>query len=204
MLALAATLPLLLAAATAQAVVEDALALPGARVELASVRVASGAGCPATSWEALRPVETSGNVPLRFAGRTAAGTPCQGYAWGRVRVLAPAAVTRRELHEGDPLDGAVGMEEREVLPGRRALTSAPAGAAAARRLPAGAVLDETAVRVGPAPGDPVLVHLRAGPLSVEQAGRAVPCARGRSCALLPSGRRVEGRFADGHILVEVP
>jgi hypothetical protein len=46
--------------------------------------------------------------------------------------------------------------------------------------------------------------MRAGALSVEQSGRAVPCPRGRACAVLPSGRRVEGRLEDGRILVELP
>lgn len=204
MLALAAALPLLLAASSPLEAVAGALAVPGARVELDGVRTSSGAGCAPEAWATLRAVEASGSAALRFSGRAADGTPCQGFAWGRVRVLAPAAVTTRALREGEPLDGALATQEREVLPGRRALLGAPPGAAAARRLPAGAVLEESAVRAGPAPGEPVLVVLRAGSLSVEQAGRAVPCPRGRACALLPSGRRVEGRPVDGRILVEVP
>jgi hypothetical protein len=204
MLALALTLPLLLAAATPLAAVAGALSVPGARVELHGVRTSSGAGCTAEAWETLRAVEASGAAPLRFSGRTAAGAPCQGYAWGRVQVLAPAAVTTRALREGEPLEGAVGTEERQVLPGRQVLASAPAGASAARRLPAGAVLDEAAIRTGPAPGAPVTVRLRLGALSVDQPGRALPCPRDRACALLPSGRRVEGRYQDGHLLVETP
>jgi hypothetical protein len=119
-------------------------------------------------------------------------------------VLAPVAVTTRTLREGEPLLGALALEEREVLPGRHPLRAAPAGAAATRRLGAGVALDESAVRVGPAAGGPVVVLLRAGSLTVEQTGRAVPCLPGKACALLPSGRRVEGRFEDGRILVEVP
>ncbi len=202
--ALAALLPLLLAAPSPLEAVAGALAVPGARVELEGVRASSGADCAAEAWEALRAVEASGSAPLRFSGRTAAGAPCQGYAWGRVRVLAPAAVITRPLRAGDPLEGAYAVEDREVLPGRRALAAAPAGASASRRLSAGAVLDEGAVRIGPAPGEPVVVVLRSGALSVEQSGRAVPCPRGRACALLPSGRRVEGRHVEGRILVEVP
>jgi hypothetical protein len=200
----AAALQLLLAASSPLEAVAGALAVPGARVELDGVRASSGAACTAETWATLKAVEASGSTALRFAGRAADGTPCQGFAWGRVRVLAPAAVTTRALQEGEPLDGALATEDREVLPGRRTLVAAPPGAAAARRLPAGAVLDETAVRAGPAPGAAVTVVLRAGPLSVEQAGRAVPCPRGRACAILPSGRRVEGRPVDGRILVEAP
>jgi len=202
--AFSALLPLLLAAASPQAAVSGALSLPGARAELEGVRTSSGAGCTAESWEALRAVEASGSTALRFTGRTTGGVACQGFAWGRVRVLAPAAVTTRELREGEPLAGATASEEREVLPGRHLLASPPAGAAAARRLAAGAALEASAVRTGPAPGEPVMVLLRAGALPVEQAGRTVPCPRGHTCALLPSGRRVEGRFVDGHILVEAP
>jgi hypothetical protein len=201
---LAAALPLLLAAASPLAAVAGALSVPGARVELDGVRTSSGAGCAAEAWEALRPVEASGAAALRFSGRTSGGEACQGYAWGKVRVLAPAAVTTRALREGEPLDGALTTLEREVLPGRRALTAAPAGAAAARRLAAGAVLDENAVRSGPPPGGAVTVVLRTGALSVEQAGRAVACARGRACAVMPSGRRVEGRLENGRLLVEAP
>lgn len=202
--ALAALLPLLLAASSPLEAVAGALSVPGARVELEGVRTSSGAGCAAEAWETLRPVQASGSAPLRFSGRTAAGLPCEGYAWGRVRVLAPAAVTTRPLRAGEPLEGAFRVEDREVLPGRSALAVAPAGANAARRLPAGAVLDEASVRTGPAPGEAVAVLLRDGALSVELSGRAVPCPRGRACALLPSGRRVEGRHVDGRILVEVP
>ncbi len=204
MSALSAALPLLLAASSPLEAVAGALAAPGARVELSGVRTTSGAGCAAEAWETLQAVEASGSAPLRFSGRSADGTTCQGYAWGRVRVLAPAAVTTRAVQAGEPLDGAVTTAEREVLPGRRALAAVPPGAAAASRLAAGAVLDETAVRAGPAPGAPLAVVLRAGTLSVEQAGRAVACPRGRACALLPSGRRVEGRLVDGRLLVEVP
>jgi hypothetical protein len=201
---LAAALPLLLAASSPLAAVAGALSVPGARVELDGVRTASGAGCAAESWEALKPVEASGAAALRFSGRTSGGATCQGFAWGKVRVLAPAAVTTRALREGEPLDGALATLEREVLPGHRTMASAPTGASAARRLAAGAVLDENAVRSGPAPGGPVTVLLRAGALSVEQSGRVVACARGRTCAVLPNGRRVEGRLEDGRLLVEVP
>ncbi|MBK9518790.1 MAG: hypothetical protein IPO09_15860 [Anaeromyxobacter sp.] len=198
-------LPLLLAAAASpQAAVDAALAPAGARAELAGVATSSGAGCRAESWEALAAVEASGRAALRFSGRDAAGAACQGYAWARVRVLGPAAVTTRALEAGEPLDGALVVEEREVVAGRRLLAAAPGGASAARRLAAGAPLDEGAVRLGPAPGQPISVRLRLGALVVEQPGRALPCQRGRACALLPSGRRVEGRFLDGHLQVEAP
>jgi len=194
----------LAAAPTPQLAVEAAVAAPGVEVELGEVRPSAGAGCQPASWEALRPVEASGQVPLRFDGRTAAGAACQGFAWARVKLLATAAVTTRALREGEPLAGAVALTRQEVLPGRHALAELPEGAVADRPLAAGAVLDESRLRVGPRPGEPVTVLLRLGALSVEQPGRAVPCLRGRACAVLPSGRRVQGRLADGRILVEVP
>ena len=208
MLSLFAALPLLLAtaapAATPAAAVDAALSPAGARAEVDEVRTTAGRDCAAASWEALRSVSASGSAPLRFTGQTAAGARCEGFAWVRVRVTAPSAVTTRALRQGELLEGAVTVAPHEVLPGRHALAAAPAGAAAARALPAGTVLDESAVRIGPATGEAVTVLVRVGSLSVEQPGRAVPCLRGRSCALLPSGRRVEGRFEDGRLLVEAP
>lgn len=205
MLLAALTLPLLLAAsASPQAAVDAALATPGARAELASVAPSTGAGCRAEAWEALAAVEASGRAALRFTGRDAHGAPCTGFAWGRVRVTGPAVVTTRAVEAGQPLDGALAVEERELVAGRRGLSELPQGASASHRLAAGALLDEASVHLGPVPGQAVTVRLLAGALTVEQPGRAVPCKRGRACALLPSGRRVEGRFEDGRILVEAP
>jgi len=200
----AALLSLLLSsAATPQAAVEATLP-PGARAAVAAPQVSSGRGCQAGTWETLRPATASGQAALRFTGADAGGRPCEGFAWARVTVLAPSAVATRPLEDGDLLDGAVAWELREVRPGRTPLSALPAGATAARRLAAGAVLDEGAVRTGPRHGQPVAVLIRVGALTIEQPGRAVPCSRGRACAVLPSGRRVEGRLADGRILVEVP
>jgi len=191
------------AAATPQGAVEATLAA-GRRAEVSAPRVAAGVDCHPGSWETLRPAEASGATALRFTGATAAGAPCEGFAWAQVRVLARAPVAARSLSDGEPLDGAVAWEEREVQAGRRPLAEVPPGATATRRLAAGALLDEAAVRLGPRPGEPLPVLLRVGALTVEQPGRAVPCPRGRACALLPSGRRVEGRLADGRLLVEIP
>ena len=199
-----ATAFLLAAAPTPQGAVVAALAVEGAEVEVAEVRVSQGAGCTADAWEALRPVDSSGPAGLRFEGHDARGGACQGFAWARVKVRAPAVVTTRAVREGESLVAAVTLSPREVLPGRRSLGELPAGAVAGRSLAAGTSLDAQAVRVGPRVGEPVAVVLRLGALSVEQPGRSVPCARDRACALLPSGRRVEGHLADGRLLVEAP
>jgi len=91
-----------------------------------------------------------------------------------------------------------------VRAGHEPLSALPAGALASRTIAAGAQLESSLLQVGPRPGEVVTVRLQAGALAVEQAGRALPCPRGRACALLPTGRRVEGRLEGGRILVELP
>lgn len=186
-----------------------ALTAPGARAEVGEPKITSGAlsggqPCHPARWSALRPVAASGQAALRFTGATEAGTPCVGYAWAPVRVLAPAATASRAVRAGEPLEGAVQVSELEVRPGQRPVADLPPGAVAVRDLKAGTPIDESALRVGPAPGSPVAVLVRAGALTIEQPGRAIPCPRGLACALLPSGRRVEGRMAGGRLLVEIP
>ena len=196
------------AAAAAPAAVRDAvrsaLALPGARVEVSEIEQALPRECALARAEVPRPVTTSGRVALRLLGSDTTGAPCSKWAWVRVRVSAPSLVTSRTVKEGAPLDGAVTPVEREVVPGRPPFAELPEGARAARALPAGATLDATLVRIGPPPGEPVTVVVRAGELLAEQQGQAVACRRGRACALLPSGRRVEGAWHDGRIQLESP
>lgn len=204
---LATALALLLSAASADAAIAEALALPGARAEVVEVRPALARGCAAEGWEALRPVGTSGRAALRVRGRDASGAACEGFAWARVRVLAPALVATRALRSGEPLAGAVAPAEAEVLPGRAILAVLPEGAMADRPIAAGAALEPSAIRAGPRPGEPVAVIVRAGALALEQTARAAACPRrapDRGCAILPSGKRVEGVLAHGRIVVEVP
>lgn len=183
-----------------------ALAVRGARVEVVEVRPTAGASCPMARVEALRPVTGSGEVPLRFTGAGPDGRACQGYGWAKVHVVADGLVVGRTVRAGEPLDGAVTTGEVELRPGRAApLTALPPGARAARTLAAGAPVLGDDVLQGPRPGEPVTVVVRvAGGLELSQDGRALPCARGRACALLPGGRRVEGRFEDGRLLLETP
>ncbi len=184
------------------AVVEAALRPgPGARAEVLEVQGALPPRCPWTSAEVTQPVAASGRVAVRLLG---AGPDCEAWAWARVRVRARVLVTTRAVDAGAPLAAAAELAEREILPGRGHLASLAEGAVAARALAAGTVLDEGAVRVGPPPGDPVWVVLRTGTLTLERAGQAVPCRRGRACALLPSGRRVEGAWHGGRIELETP
>ncbi len=60
------------------------------------------------------------------------------------------------------------------------------------------------MRLGPAPGEAVTIVIQLGSLRVEQPGRAVPCARGRACALTPTGKRVEGTWRDDRLYVDSP
>lgn len=208
MIALALTLAALAAPTpqAAAAAVAAAVAVRGARAEVEQVQVTRGAGCAAAQVEALRPVIASGAVPLRFTGTAAGGEACQGFGWARVRLTAPGLVTSRAVPAGEPLADAVTPGEVELRPGRAApLAVLPAGARAGRALAAGAPVLGDDVRAGPRPGEPVTVVVRiGGGLEIAQDGRALPCPRGRACALLPGGRRVEGRYEDGRLLLESP
>jgi hypothetical protein len=186
------------------AAVATALALPGARAELASFRGGLAPQCRIEQAEVPRPVLASGRVAVHLLGSDAAGAPCDGWAWAEVRVHAPAVVATRALAGGEPLAGAAEPAWREVLPGRTPLAALPPGARAAGALRPGAVLTERDLLLGPRPGDPVTVQLAAGDLRVEARGAALPCRRGRACAALPSGRRVEGRWHEGRIVLETP
>ncbi|HYS80362.1 MAG TPA: hypothetical protein VEM76_06605 [Anaeromyxobacteraceae bacterium] len=187
--------------AVALAAVQAALALPGARAELLRVDGAP-ARCEARRAEVPHPVAASGRVALRLSGSDASGRACEAWVWAEVRLRAPVLVTTRSVASGEPLQGAVATAEREVRPGRTPLAALPEGARADHALPAGTALDDGALRVGPRPGEPVTVLLRAGALAVEQRGTAISCRRGRACALLPSGRRVEGTWHGGRIELE--
>ncbi len=179
-----------------------ALAVPGARLVVSGYSASLPPGCAAAEAEALRPVVASGQAPIRLRGGAAA--PCEGWGWVRVRVFAQGLVASRPVREGEPVSPAAIASEMEVLPGRQPLASVPPGAVASRAIAAGAPIEPGALRLGPAPGEPVAVVLRVGDVQVEQTGRALPCPRGRACALLPSGRRVEGAFDGTRIHLEQP
>jgi len=196
LLAVAAPAP-----APVEAALRRALALPGARVAVEGWRPALPDGCALAEAEAAQPISASGAVAVRLRGRSGE-RPCEAWGWAAVRVFQRGAVAARSHRAGEPLEAVAG--EVEVRPGRAPLADLPEGAVAARAIPAGAPVEESAVRHGPLPGAPVAVLLRSGLIAVETSGKAVPCPRGRACALLSSGRRVEGRLEGGRILVEPP
>jgi flagella basal body P-ring formation protein FlgA len=114
-------------------------------------------------------------------------------------------VAARALRAGEPLDGAVAVEERELPGGDDALATVPAGAVAAWPIPAGAILTATRIRAaGPRPGAAVPVVIARGGFTVEASGTLVSCTGDRSCALLPSGKRLAGTLRDGKLYVEAP
>jgi hypothetical protein len=96
----------------------------------------------------------------------------------------------------------------ETLAAALLLGGAP-GATAAGRAPARPANLPTPAPVpapppGPRAGTSVRIVVRTGALTVEQLGRIVPCSRDAVCAVLPSGRHVEGRLEDGRLIVDLP
>jgi flagella basal body P-ring formation protein FlgA len=192
------------ASAPIVAALQQAISVPGARLDSASDEKPTGRSCAPHEVSVPHAVDGSGRVAVKVVGTRAGGVRCEAWTWVRVRVVADVAVTRRAIRAGEGLTDAVSMETREVVAGR-----APAvlstGSVAARSLVAGAVVEADAVTVATARlGEQIKVVVMMGGLAVEQSGRATPCVRGRSCAVLPSGRRVEGDFIDGRLLVTLP
>jgi hypothetical protein len=56
----------------------------------------------------------------------------------------------------------------------------------------------------PAAGTAVRVVVRVGDLTITELGRLIPCQRDVACAVVPSGKHVEGRLDGETLLVEVP
>ncbi len=192
--------------ALAERATADAVAIPGARAELLDYRPRLDATCAPTSAAADRRLLGSGQVALRLSGADGRGRPCQGWAWARVKLVASVMAAARAVHRGEPLEGATRLEERELRSFRQPVFSIPKGAKAAQSLAAGQMLepDHLLDPSVPEPGQPVAVVLRRGPVDVALEGTAVPCPRGRACAQLPSGRRVEGQLIDRQLVVVIP
>lgn len=176
---------------------EGALAVPGATLEILSWE--PDASCAPLTAEIRQPIRGSGRVAVRLMG-----SDCDGWAWARVRILAPTWVASEAIASGDPLDGALTCQTLEVRAGRVPLTEVPTGAVAARTISAGTVIEARHVRDDrPAPGEKVAVVVRSGALQLQQEGRLVPCGREKICALLPGGKKVEGRWDEGSLVVEL-
>lgn len=180
-----------------QQAVTDALAVPGGRAIVRGYQASTP--CPASEARLERPIDGSGRYAVRLSGPS-----CRGWAWVTVEVRAPVSVTTRAVGKGEPLEGALAVQEREVRRSR-APAPVPAGARAARALQAGQTIEAShLVAAGATVGGTVKVIVRMGTLSVTQSGRVVSCPGGRPCAVLPSGRHVSGDLVDGQLVVAAP
>lgn len=183
---------------------QGALQIAGARVEVMSWRTT---GSPASASGGCTPKTASVNRPIAASGRYAvklAGAGCEGWGWATVRVFSAGFVTTKVVRAGDSLSGAVREVEQEVR-GARVPAVVTEGAKAARPLHAGQMVEAVHLDDGrPSSGAAIKVAIRSGALSVTQFGRAVPCGAGRTCAVLPSGKHVEGTMNKDTLVVEIP
>jgi flagella basal body P-ring formation protein FlgA len=163
----------------------QALVVPGGRIVV--LDWSGPQRCHVRSANVARPIDGSGRVAVKVTGQG-----CSGWGWVRLEVWAETAVTTRAVRAGEELSSATTLAEREIHSGRS--------------LPAGMVLDmDSASGSRVAVGDPVKVVFLSGSVAIEMQGRRTTCIRARDCAVLPSGKHVEGRLDDsGRLLVEVP
>lgn len=181
-----------------------ALVVPEGTVKVMGNTTRLPAGCRADAGQVDRPLSASGSVTVKLRGHTRRGEACEGWARVVVAVSAPVLVTTRVVRAGEALDEATTVQWREIGPGFKPAPSR-AGGVAARTLMAGQALDVNAVRAErPASGGAVRVRVRAGALTVEQMGRLISCGTGRACAVLPSGKHVEGVLEEDTLVVVAP
>ena len=184
--------------AVARQALERRLAVPGARLLVQSWKPA-GRPCSALRAEVGRTISGSGRYAVKLTG-----SRCSAWAWASIEVLAKAYVTTRVVAEGELLEGAVSEIEKEVRPGRQPVQLVR-GARAGRALAKGQVLEAAHLdSAAPAAGENIEVIVRLGSLRIVQIGRVVGCGRDRACALMPSGKHVEGQLVEGRLLVETP
>ena len=180
-------------------VLSRALAVPAARIVPLDWAPHLPAGCVLRQAALDGTITGSGRMPVKLYGQG-----CTGWGWVRFEVWTPAAVTTRPVRAGERLQPALAVEDREVRSGHLGIVPPP-GALAARDLPRGTVLQASHVAGATlASGETVKVIVMSGPLAIEVQGRAISCGAGRTCAVLPSGRHVEGHLEEGRLLVDVP
>jgi hypothetical protein len=183
-----------------EAAARASLSTAGARlVPLSYTPTGSNGACRPTEVTLPRPVEGSGRYAVKLAGGG-----CHGWAWLRVDVYAPVPVLTRAVREGEPLEEAVALVERLVTSGNLP-PAVTASSTASRALPRGRALTPSDVQQSPGGAlGTVKVVVRSGALAIEALGRLIACGAGRSCAVLGSGKHVEGRLEEGRLLVELP
>ena len=170
---------------------EAGVTFPSTRVEVLAWRAPPCRG----RYEA-QPFSASGRVAVRVRG-----SGCDEWSWATIRLTVRAAVLTQAVKTGDLLDGAWNLREVELRRSLRPLFAIPPSATATRAMRPGDVLWAEAVRLGPAPGTPILVRVVAGGVTVEERGIAASCSGETQCATLPNGKRVFGRFDDGALVV---
>jgi len=176
---------------------DHALAVPGGRI--VPLGWSEARGCRVQGATVPRPITGSGRVAVKLAG-----TGCAGWGWVSLEVWATTAVTTRAVRSGERLGSALAFVEQQIRPGRAPFVPAE-GAVATRVLPAGRMLDAGDVSDSSVvAGDSVKIVVISGAVAVETQGRRVTCGNGRACAVLASGKHVEGHMDDGHLVVEVP
>ncbi len=174
-----------------------ALVVPEAR--LVVERFTAPANCRVTGASVPRPIDGSGRVGVKVSGRG-----CTAWAWADVQVWAATSVTTRVVRTGERLGSASRVIEREIRPGQVPFIVG-ADALASRTLPLGNLIQPDDVsRTGTTLGDQVKVVFISGAVAIETQGRRSGCLRGRDCAVLASGRHVEGHMDEaGRLIVEV-
>lgn len=184
-------------------VVKDALTqslgISGAR--LVPLAFVNSKNCPIHHASVSQPILGSGRVPVRYSG-----PGCTGFAWADVQVWVDRAVTLRPIRRGQPLAGAIRHAEREVRRGQPIYIPSET-AVASRDLPMGTVVTERDVAGGngDSTGNSIKIVVKTGALAVTTQGRRISCGSGRLCAVLPSGKRVEGTLDEAdQLIVELP
>jgi hypothetical protein len=174
------------------------LAVPGGRI--VPLSWSSSGNCRIRSVSVPRAIEGSGRFAVKYAGSN-----CSGWGWVRLEVWAETAVTTRALRAGEPLSSGIAIVEKEMKPGRMPFVPGE-GMLAARMLPAGTMVGPADVsRSAVVAGDRIKILVMSGFLAVETQGRRVACPSPRACAVLPTGKHVEGRMdGNGRLIVEVP
>jgi hypothetical protein len=190
-----------------QGALAAAVTIQGARADLVALdRPANDCvtSHPGARVEIPRPIDGSGRFAVKLIGIRPNRVPCEVWAWARIRVLAQVSVARRPIKAGESLVSATRTEEREIKPGHvpALLTAA---STADRSVGMGQMIEADVVATpGLRAGEPVRILIISGALAIEQIGHAVPCTRGHNCAVLPSGKRIEGTLVDGRLLVQLP
>lgn len=182
---------------------DRALVVENARAELLSVKADAKSTCRFEKAEAQSPVAGSGRIAIKLEGRLSGGNACRDVAWANVSVLAKVMVAKEAIRPGELVKEHVMEVEREIHTGEIPLAALPDSSVAGVAVSRGTIIESRHLRRGPSPGESLPVRAKAGAIVVEQAGRAIPCGRNKTCAILPSGRRVEGMLVNGRLEVEI-